>query len=433
MFRKETPRRRRLVAPAALAVAAIMFAGCGSTQSGNGAGASAGSNTGSNAGATSTSAGPTTPRETSSCNHGKSALPLLPTEQQGWYKVAASTVQYCQSPYITWLTPHTKPPWVIGYESTYDANTWRQLSLKHMQELVKEYEAAGLIQKFIVKESGGEPPKMIQQMSQMASEGVNAIITTSPPVSGIGGELKTLYQEHIPVISIDGDMTSPYYLGTGGNLYEAGINQAEWLVEQLKGEGNIIMVNGISGVAASEQETKGAEAVFSEHPEMNVVASVFGDYTEAPAKAAVLKVLSTHPETIDGIWVQGSMEMASIEALQQAGRPSVPVTFGGATNAGVYWREHPKFWSSGTISFPTIADTNVAWEVMMRTLEGQGPKVISMVRPPVTVTYENIKELVPTNATVASTEWLDPPEGEWWTEELVNHYFEKPANPLNFK
>ncbi|MEA2201844.1 MAG: ribose transport system substrate-binding protein [Solirubrobacteraceae bacterium] len=360
-------------------------------------------------------------------------LSQLPAKEQSWYQNASKSVQTCASPYVTWLHPNKKPPWVIGYAGTYSGNTWRQLSLKRIQALAKQYEKAGLVKKLIVTDSGGESTRMIQQLNQMVSQGVDAILTTSPPVSAINGELAKIYKDHIPLVSIDGDMNSPYYLGTGGNLRQAGINTAEWLVEKLGGKGSIILVNGIAGVAASEQETEGAEAVFKKHPGIKVVSSVYGAYTESIAKTEILKVLSTHPQKLDGVWVQGSMELAAIQALQQTGRPMVPVTFGGATNVGVYWREHPSFWDKGLIYFPTYGDTDVAWNVMMRTLEGQGPKIVSMTRPPVWITNKDLPELVPASATLDSTEWMNPPKGTWWTEEQVDQFFQKPANPLTFK
>jgi ribose transport system substrate-binding protein len=419
---------RMLLAVLAVALAAVI-AGCGTTSknttSGSGGAASASTATESTTSSSAATNG--------SCPSGQSVLSQLPATQQSWYQNAAKSVQTCASPYVTWLHPNKKPPWTIGYAGTYSGNTWRQLSLKRIQALAHEYEKAGLVKKLIVTDSAGESTRMIQQLNQMVSQGVDAILTTSPPVSAINGELEKIYKAHIPFVSIDGDMNSPYYLGTGGNLRQAGIETAEWLVGKLGGKGSIILVNGIAGVAASEQETQGAESIFKQHPGIKIVSSVYGAYTESVAKTEILKVLSTHPQKLDGVWVQGSMELAAIQALQQTGRPMVPVTFGGATNVGVYWREHPTFWDKGLIYFPTYGDTDVAWNVMMRTLEGQGPKIVSMTRPPVWITNKDLTELVPASATIDSTEWMNPPKGTWWTEPQVDLFFQKPANPLTYK
>jgi ribose transport system substrate-binding protein len=369
------------------------------------------------------------------CPTGKTGISSLPKAEQSWYSNVDSTVQACVSPYATWMKPLGKPPWTIAYVGTYDGNTWRQLSLKRIEALAKQYEKAGLVKKLIVTNANENSTLMIQQINQVVSEGAQAILTTSPPASAIDGTLKTLYKKHIPFVSIDGDTDSPYYLATGGNLRAAGVLSAQWLVKKMGTSGTILAINGIPGITASEATWSGAQSVFKEYPGINLLGGqpIYGDYTESIAKSAALKTLAANPQPIKGVFVQGSMEMAAIQALQQTGRPSVPVTFGGATNAGVYWEQHPSAWDQGFIYYPTIPDTSVAWNVMMRTLEGQGPKITSMTHPPVTITYKQVKPLIPSGAGLGSTEWLSPPSGEWWTTAQINGFFNKPANPLNYK
>jgi ribose transport system substrate-binding protein len=369
------------------------------------------------------------------CAHGKSAVSSLPSEQQEWYANVDKTVQACVSPYVKWTKPLGKPPWTIAYAGTYSGNAWRQVSLKRIEELAKEYEAAGLVKKLIISDSGGDSTRMIQQLNQAVEQGAEAILTTSPPESAINGSLKEIYEKEIPFVSIDGDTTSPYYLATGGNLREAGRQIAEQLVKEIGGKGTIAAINGIPGITPSEATWLGAKAVFDQYPEIKLMGGkpIYGQYTESVAKTEMLKLLSSHPEELAGVFVQGSMEMAAIEALEQTGRPLVPVTNGGATNAGVFWQEHPETWEKGFVYYPTIADTDVAWEVMMRTLEGQGPKVTSMTRPPVAFEFEDLKEMIPPGASLSSGEEMDPPEGTWWTGEQVDAFFEKPADPMAFK
>ena len=437
------PRSRRFVAALSLFVLLALVAvvtGCGASSG------SSSSSSSSSSGSGGTETGGSGAEEASKptadveelpgeCKTGKSNLASLPAEQQKWYANVDPTIQTCASPYVTWLKPKSKPPWTIAYAGTYSGNAWRQVSLKRIEELAKEYEKAGLVDKLIVSDSGGDSPTMIQQLNQAVSEGADAILTTSPPESAINGSLKEIYEKEIPFVSIDGDMSSPYYVSTGGNLREAGKELAEWLVEEIGTEGTIVAINGIPGITASEATWLGAKSVFDQYPGIKLMGGkpIYGSYTESIAKSEMLKLLSTHPEEIAGVFVQGSMETAAIEALKQTGRPEVPVTNGGATNAAVYWKENPETWNKGFIYYPTIGDTNIAWEVMMRTLEGQGPKITSMSRPPATYEFENIAEILPPGASSASAEEMDPPEGSWWTSEQVDSFFEKPTNPLEFK
>lgn len=417
------PRRWIVAAIAAIVALAVVGVGCGAE-----------SDSGSGGGAEPVGEVEELPGK---CKSGESALSSLPSEQQEWYENVDPTVQTCVSPYVDWVEPRGKPPWTIAYAGTFSGNSWRQVSLKRIQELAKEYEEAGLVDKLLITDSGGDSARMIQQLNQLVSQGADAILTTSPPESAINGTLKEIYEMEIPFVSIDGDTTSPYYLGTGGNLRQAGREIAESLVEEMGGEGEMLVVNGIPGITASEAVWQGAKSVFDLYPDISLMGGkpIYGQYTQSVAKSEILKVLSSNPQELDGVFVQGSMEIAAVEALEQTGRPVVPVTNGGAVNVGLYWQNNPDtdLWNEGFVYYPTIADTNVAWDVMMRTLEGQGPKIVTMTHPPVQYEFDDLDEMVPPGATNSSNEEMDPPEGTWWTPEQVDAFFKKPADPLSFK
>lgn len=60
--------------------------------------------------------------------------------------------------------------------------------------------------------------------------------------------------------------------------------QTQWLVEQLGGQGKIVMVTGVPGSTADVQRVKAAQEVLADAPGIEVVASVPGFWD--PAKRA---------------------------------------------------------------------------------------------------------------------------------------------------
>ena len=60
----------------------------------------------------------------------------------------------------------------------------------------------------------------------------------------------------------------------------------------------------------------------------------------------------------------------------------VPITIGGELGALCYWRKNPKFISSAIQAWPPGDDFELTWNIMMRTLEGQGPKIASILTKP---------------------------------------------------
>ena len=56
------------------------------------------------------------------------------------------------------------------------------------------------------------------------------------------------------------------------DLAEQGRVMAQWLVDQLKGKGNILLNTGVAGTQASMLRVNAAMAVFNKYPDMKVVA-----------------------------------------------------------------------------------------------------------------------------------------------------------------
>ncbi len=96
---------------------------------------------------------------------------------------------------------------------------------------------------------------------------------------------------------------------------------AEWLVKAMGGKGNIVMLTGVPGTSVDTQRTAAAMAVFAKYPDIHIVASAVGMWSQAVARTELTKILATHPwNTIDGLWLQvGCYTAASMEA--EAGIP----------------------------------------------------------------------------------------------------------------
>ena len=125
------------------------------------------------------------------------------------------------------------------------------------------------------------------------------------------------------------------------NQFTYGARQAQGLTMLLNGEGKVMTVQGIAGTPGSLQIQSGGDAILKKCPEIEVVANFAGSWNNATAKTEMLKALATNPTELDGIWQQGSMEKGIIEALQQVGRPMIPVTMGNPDQAGLaYWRDN---------------------------------------------------------------------------------------------
>ena len=70
---------------------------------------------------------------------------------------------------------------------------------------------------------------------------------------------------------------------------------------------------------------------------------------------------------------------------------------------------------------------------MMRTLQGQGPKIQSVLVDPVVITYEDLKDIVPEDCDENAQNWYNVGQDKWGSTEYLNQFFVNPADPTQYK
>ncbi|WP_170990990.1 substrate-binding domain-containing protein [Herbidospora galbida] len=105
---------------------------------------------------------------------------------------------------------------------------------------------------------------------------------------------------------------------------------AQFIVDQLGGAGNVVMVTGVAGTGADSDRNKGAKEVFAANPGIKVVAEYSGMWDSATAQRVTAAQLPSLPE-VDGVWVSGGTD-GVIKAFADAKR-EMPV-FGGEAENG---------------------------------------------------------------------------------------------------
>jgi ribose transport system substrate-binding protein len=106
---------------------------------------------------------------------------------------------------------------------------------------------------------------------------------------------------------------------------------------------------------------------------------------------------------------------------------------GGEASAACYWRKNPKFVSASFHIWPPRSEARFVWDVMMRTLEGQGPKIQSILRPVIPYTMSDVNASLKEDCDVNSTDWLEPANNGWWPASVADSYFHRPADPLTWR
>ena len=70
---------------------------------------------------------------------------------------------------------------------------------------------------------------------------------------------------------------------------------------------------------------------------------------------------------------------------------------------------------------------------MMRTLQGQGPKIQSVLVDPITLKYDDIKRALPENCSEDSDKWLNVSPARWGSSKAyLDNFFLRPADPEKY-
>ncbi|MDD9731333.1 ABC transporter substrate-binding protein [Mameliella sp. AT18] len=350
----------------------------------------------------------------------------LPAGERPHYEMVDPQIPLGSSPLADFAAKNP-PPWKIGYASSYAGNTWRASSLKEiMDNLLPAAKEAGLVSEVVVTQSDLKDAVQIQQMRQMVDDGVDAIIICCSNVTALNPTIEYAHSKGVPVFSFSGYVTSPYAINVAANHMQGGYDMGKWLAEEMGGKGNVVLVSGIPGFASSDSFDLGAKKALEEYPEISIIGEIAGKWTDQVAQTELQKFLATNPRQVDGILTQSAQENGVLNAMLQSGRDMVPITLGGEASAACYWRKNPDWISQSFHIWPPAREMGQAWDVMLRTLGGEGPKIQTMLRPVLPYTIEDVNAALPEDCDLNSTDWIQPTADQWWPDDIAKQYFNNP-------
>jgi ribose transport system substrate-binding protein len=334
-----------------------------------------------------------------------------------------------ESAFREWKSDRS-PPWTVGYASTYAGNTWRKGAMDRLLNDIKpKWQELGLLNDIVVTQSNLKDSLQIQQIRQLVDQGVDAIIICCSNPTALNQAIQYAFDRGVPVFSFTGYTTSPLSVSSSVNYHQAGYDVGTWMAEEIGGEGNVLVVEGIPGYSASDSQNRGVLDGLSQYPGIKVTGQIAHMWTSQVGQAETQKWLATHPGQLDGMAVQSSGETGVLAALQQSGREMVPLSIGGELGALCYWRNNPDYISAAIQTWPPGDDVELGWNIMMRTLQGQGPKIQSILVPPRKITYADVETLLDEDCDTNSTGWYNPGIDIWGGADYLDNFFLRPADP----
>jgi ribose transport system substrate-binding protein len=257
-----------------------------------------------------------------------SALPLLDTASAADNSLIDPAAVAKAFPPQTPATPTAgfktkKGPYKIAFSNSYFGNNWRAEMLKAADAYVKQPQVQSFIKEYKVYNAGNDVGQQIAQIRQIILSGADAIVVNAASPTGLDSVLEEAVNRGIVVVAFDNTVGTTKVVNVNNDQAAMGKRWAEFLADQIKGSGTVLMVHGVAGTTVDNDQASGAMSVFKQHPDIKV-SDVYGNWDVGTNQKVTANALATYPK-IDAVWgTEGCTGI--IQAFLQLKRPLVPMT-----------------------------------------------------------------------------------------------------------
>ncbi len=217
-------------------------------------------------------------------------------------------------------------PYRIAFAAQGTSNAWSALMDAHAFWYA-DHLGEDVISEFMYGDAQMRADIQLPQVEDMLAQEPDALILVPMGAAALSAPVERAMMQGVPVVLCASAVeTNNFVTEVGTNLWVVGASLAQYVVDQLDGEGDIVFMIGIPGVTTSDIMEEGAQAVFDANPGINILDKQPGYWSVADAKGIMETWLVQYGDEIDGIWSGGAqMSQGIISAYLDAGLDIPPI------------------------------------------------------------------------------------------------------------
>ena len=163
--------------------------------------------------------------------------------------------------------------------------------------------------------------KQIEQIHKFLNDGMDLLIVAPNQVAAVSPAIDEAFDKGIPVIVVDRKTNSQKFTAfIGADNFEMGRLMGEYIATQLKGKGRVVEIMGLKGSSPAIERHNGFVKAIGNYPDITLVASLQGDWTEESATKAI-KDYKGDLSNID--FVFGQNDRMAVGASKALERPDI--------------------------------------------------------------------------------------------------------------
>ena len=217
-------------------------------------------------------------------------------------------------------------PYRIAFAAQGTSNAWSALMDAHAYWYV-EHLGEDMVSELLYGDAQASADVQVPQVEDLLAQEPDALILVPMGAAALSAPVERAMMQGVPVVLCASAVeTDNFVTEVGTNLWVVGASLAQYVVDQLDGEGDVVFMTGIPGVTTSDIMEEGAQAVFDANPGINVLDKQPGFWSPADAKGIMETWLVQYGDEIDGIWSGGAqMSQGIISAYLDAGLDIPPI------------------------------------------------------------------------------------------------------------
>lgn len=195
-------------------------------------------------------------------------------------------------------------------------NDWQTGAMNLITALSKHKNYRDIVD-FSVQASGDNAQRQIQQINAMVQQGANAIIVYPISPTALNQVIKRACEKGVVIFTYDSIVEEPCAYQVRVDVEGSGYDRAKWLFTELGGKGNVVELTGAAGTSFDSEINAGTARALKEFPDIKIIASANGQWSQPEARIQMTKILATHSwDEIDGLLVQTGCYTLTIMQLE---------------------------------------------------------------------------------------------------------------------
>lgn len=200
-----------------------------------------------------------------------------------------------------------------------------------MQEALNEA-AENIGATVVVTDAAHDVAKQISDIEDMLQQGIDILLINPTDTAGVEAAVTMAKAQDVIVVAVDAQANGPVDTFVGSKNRDAGYLSCKYLADELGGEGEVAILDGIPVVPILER-VEGCKAAFAEYEGIELVDTQNGRQDRSVALGVVENMIQSHADLAGIFSVNDGGAMGALAAIQGSGRDIKLTSVDGAPEA----------------------------------------------------------------------------------------------------